>query len=133
MEGRAGSTTIGYNYNFMATVYIAVFGVCGVLLRYGIQTLAARAFSTPWPLGTFAINLLGSFLIGVVGGLSFSEDLRTAILVGFLGGFTTFSAFSFETVLLWQKGEALLAVAYLTLSPLLGVACAWAGKTLVAR
>ena len=92
----------------MLYVYLALGGVLGTLARYGlggwVQTLAGPAF--PW--GTFAINLLGSFLLGLAkrgGELSpLSPEMRGLITVGFCGAFTTFSTFTFETISLMKEG-----------------------------
>jgi len=97
---------------------IAVGGALGAVLRYGAVTLGARVFGTTFPWGTLAVNVIGSFLIGVafVYVLSRADPSlrRVAPLVmsGFLGGFTTFSAFSLETLLLIERGRLGAAMAY---------------------
>lgn len=119
----------------MKLLYVAIFGLLGVLGRHLVGTLAAGDPSREWPVATFAINLVGAFLIGIVyvAGIEralVSPDLRIGLTVGFLGGFTTFSAFSLETLELMQRGHLVTALVYLGLSPVLGVACAYAGVTL---
>lgn len=111
---------------------IAVFGVCGVFCRYYLGIAAFRFYPHPFPFGTFLINILGSFLIGVVYVAGFersliSEDLRVAINVGFLGGFTTFSAYSLETITLFNDAKYALAARYFILSPVLGALAAFSG------
>lgn len=118
----------------MSIVWVALFGLAGIFTRYGTD-LAFQKLGGNFPVGTFLINVLGSFLAGVVyawaverGGLS--PELRTGILVGFLGGFTTFSAFSLQTARLLESGAATPALLYATLSPLLGIGAAWGGLAL---
>lgn len=110
----------------MSIFYISLFGVFGVLARYAIGLFVARAFSFTFPLGTFGVNLLGSFLIGVVYVIAveknlISENLRLAIMIGFLGGFTTFSSYTLEGARLIEEARYLMAGLYLALSPLLGL------------
>jgi CrcB protein len=116
----------------MQLVYIALFGALGCLSRYAVSgwvyTLAGRAL--PW--GTLAVNVGGSFLIGLIMELSlrstlFSPDLRIGLTVGFLGGFTTFSTFSYETFRLIEEGSLLQAGANILLSVAVCVICAALG------
>lgn len=105
---------------------MAAFGLLGIFARYFVGLLAGRYFAAPFPYGTFLINILGSFLIGVVYVLGVEKallnpDLRIGIVVGFLGGFTTFSAYSLETMRLVEESELWLAVLYFCLSPLMGL------------
>jgi CrcB protein len=104
----------------------------GVLFRYWISALALKYFQSSLPLGTFAINIVGSFLIGAIYVLGFeramiSPELRVGLVVGFLGGFTTFSAYSIESIRLLQRGELLLATIYLVGSPAIGLAACYGG------
>lgn len=114
--------------------WLAVAGVAGVLSRWGLSSLwAERSALFPW--NTFWINLLGSFLAGALwGGMSrglISVDLARILAIGFLGGFTTFSAFSVELLQMAQSGRWSLLVLYLILSPALGLACALLGHRLI--
>lgn len=107
----------------------------GVLSRYYLGVAATKLYPSLFPFGTFLINVLGSFLIGVayVAGIErslISEELRLAIAVGFLGGFTTFSAYTLETVTLLSEAKYFLAAMYWGLSPILGVAAALGGMRL---
>src|SRR6516162_4410606 len=100
---------------------IAFFGLLGVLSRYGIGLIFSRIFEPPFPYATFAINLSGSFLIGVayVAGVEkafLPGDLRVSLMVGFLGGYTTFSSYCLETFQLLSESESGLAAFYFTLS-----------------
>jgi len=100
----------------------------GVLARYVLST-PFHGTTLPWV--TVAINVVGSFLLGVlVTAHGFSAELRTALGVGFLGGFTTFSTFSVQVVLDAEAGEPGRALAYVVASVVLGVAAATAGYAL---
>ena len=103
-------------------------GALGVLARYGVG-LAVGTRSFPW--STLAINLVGSFLLGLVLGADrFSPDVRVAVTVGFLGAFTTFSTFAFEATDLVRDGRAPAAAAYVAASVVIGLGAAWAGYSL---
>ena len=97
----------------MRLFYIIIFGTLGVLARYYLGLTVTRAVSTPFPLGTFLINMSGAFLIGVIYVIGveragISEDLRIGIMVGFLGGFTTFSAYALEAARLLEQSQTLI-------------------------
>jgi CrcB protein len=108
---------------------VAVGGVLGVLARYGIGRLTFGGEALLW--STVGINLVGSFLLGVlVAGGWFSRDVREALGVGFLGGFTTFSTFSVQVVLETDAGRPGRALVYVLVSVLGGIAAATAGYVL---
>ncbi len=96
---------------------VAIGGALGSMTRYGVALLLPTvAGKFPWP--TFIVNFLGSFLIGVVFVLivqkqMLSPELRLWVMTGFLGGFTTFSSFSLETLQLWQQGQNIQALIYI--------------------
>ncbi|MGZ3696812.1 MAG: fluoride efflux transporter FluC [Bdellovibrionota bacterium] len=118
----------------MDFVWIGVFGLVGVFSRYGLDRLAQRWVSA-FPFGTLGINLLGSFLAGllfVVGTekAHLPPELRIGLMVGLLGGFTTFSAFALQSARLLETGEIGPAALYLVGSPLLGLGAALLGLTL---
>ncbi len=96
------------------TAWVCAGGALGAGARFLVASLAARLFSPDFPWGTLAVNALGSFGIGVVMQLAASGQVgppgRLFLAVGVLGGFTTFSTFSYETLRLWQAGTAGLAV-----------------------
>jgi CrcB protein len=122
----------------MTYFYIGVFGLAGVFARFLMGLLVTRLLPSPFPAGTFAINLLGAFLAGVlyVVGVQralLSPELRTGVLVGFLGGFTTFSAYCLEAFRLVESADYLTAGLYFGLSPLLGLAAVFAGALLARK
>jgi CrcB protein len=115
---------------------VALGGALGSLLRYALGAWVQDFLGPGFPYSTLAINALGSFFLGLVVGLSLegvlSGEARLFLAMGVLGGFTTFSTFSYETVLLLQDGEALKALAYVGLSVGLGVVLALLGYRLSA-
>ncbi|MFM7718418.1 MAG: fluoride efflux transporter FluC [Actinomycetota bacterium] len=113
-----------------AVIGIAVAGALGALARHAVQQAVPRPGDVPW--GTFAVNVLGALVAGVlVALLARRLDLpmwaQEALFVGFLGGFTTFSAFSLETALLVERGRIGVAFAYAGGSLAAGVAAVLAG------
>lgn len=118
----------------MLYLYLAVGGAAGTLARHvlGGWVHAVAGAYLPW--GTLVINLLGSFLLGFIVRAtqvaSVSPDLRTLLTVGFCGAFTTFSTFSYETVMLLQEGALARAALYALGSLLLGLVALWAGLAL---
>jgi CrcB protein len=113
----------------MTTLLVAAGGVLGVLSRYGLGRLTLHTESLLWV--TVGINVLGSFLLGLLTAEQwFSRDVREALGVGFLGGFTTFSTFSVQVVLDVDAGEPGRAAAYLAASVVGGIAAAAAGYAL---
>jgi len=108
-----------------------VFGLIGVFSRYIIGSVF-RHESHAFPWETFGINLFGCFLIGIVYvyGVEksvLSEDLKVGLLVGLLGGFTTFSAYGLETAVLIKNGQAVLGLVYAISSSVFGVLLTFAG------
>jgi CrcB protein len=113
----------------MTTVLVAIAGMLGVLARYGIQRLTLHTDALIWT--TVGINVAGSFLLGLlVAEHWFGRDVREALGVGFLGGFTTFSTFSVQVVLEVDAGEPGRAALYLAASVVGGLAAAAAGYAL---
>lgn len=113
-------------------IAIAVGGTFGCWARYGMTNLIQTVYGRDFPYATLSINVLGSFLMGflfveTLERLTISPELRTGILTGFLGGFTTFSTFSMESILLVEQGEGAKAAAYLVLSVGLGLSAAFGG------
>ena len=112
----------------MTVVLVAIAGALGVLSRYGLSS-TVHGDALPWM--TVAINVAGSFALGMLVVIPFSsEEARTAIGVGFLGGFTTFSTFSVQAVLDVDAGEPGRAALYIGSSVVLGLAAAAAGYAL---
>lgn len=111
---------------------IAVGGTLGCWARYGMTGAMQAAFGRSFPIATMSINVLGSFLMGflfilTLERLSISPPLRAGMLTGFLGGFTTFSTFEMEALLLTQQGSAAKAALYVVLSVVLGFVAAFGG------
>jgi CrcB protein len=112
---------------------IGLGGALGSMLRYGIGLLIA---TKPFPLSTLLINITGSFIIGLVIAFSlkseaFAHNWKLFLATGLCGGFTTFSAFSAENLLLLQNGKLLLPALYISCSVLLGIAAVWMGFKLI--
>ena len=109
----------------------------GGALRHGVNVACARACGTAFPWGTLAVNVVGSFAMGLLAAwLAFkaggwSQELRLFLVTGVLGGFTTFSAFSLDAVALWERGAALLAMGYVAASVVLSIAGLLLGLALV--
>ena len=113
----------------MTTLLVGGAGLAGVLSRYGLGRLTLHSEALIWT--TVGINILGSFLLGLLAAEHwFSRDLREALGVGFLGGFTTFSTFSVQIVLEVDAGELGRAAGYLLASVVGGVVAAAAGYAL---
>jgi fluoride exporter len=107
---------------------IAVGGALGALARYGVGllvTVTERGF--PWP--TFGVNITGSFAAGVLAATlgARSEVLSAGLVIGFLGAYTTFSAFAVQTQSLLSKDASTMALVYVVLSVVAGIGAAWAG------
>lgn len=111
---------------------IALGGAAGSVLRYWTSLGAHHLFGRGFPYGTLAVNVLGSLAIGMLYVLlversSLGVEWRAALITGFLGGFTTFSAFSLETVLLLEQAEHLKAIINIAVSVLLCLAATLVG------
>lgn len=105
---------------------VAAGGAAGSVARYALSILAARSFGTVLPWGTLAVNIFGSFAIGWLAGAlarGAPEILRPLLVTGFLGGFTTFSAFALEAMALSRPMAAL----YVVLSVAGALGACWAG------
>ena len=115
--------------------WLALAGALGSLSRYALQGLVQRQAESVFPWGTMAVNMLGCFLFGLVWSLAedrltMSSEVRTIILVGFMGAFTTFSSFAFETAQLMRDAEWLLAGANVAGQNVCGVVCLFLGLAL---
>lgn len=120
--------------------YLLVFIGAGIggALRHGVNVGCARMCGTAFPWGTLTVNVVGSFIMGVLtawlafkAGEGWSQPLRLFLTTGILGGFTTFSAFSLDAVMLWERGQAGLAAAYVGASVLLSIVGLVAGLGLI--
>lgn len=110
---------------------VALGGALGASARYGVTLGAARLFGPGFPWATLAVNVAGSFLMGLLAAALGREGAWAPLLLtGLLGGFTTFSAFSLDAVALWQKGQGGAAAVYVGASVLLSLAALMAGLSM---
>lgn len=114
---------------------IAIGGAIGACLRFALSEWMLHLFGRAFPFGTLLVNILGSFVIGLLYGLLITEQIapnpwRIFIGIGVLGAFTTFSTFSMDTVLLLQQGDWQKAVANVVLNLVLCLTLAWLGLKL---
>ncbi|MGE3757658.1 MAG: CrcB family protein [Pseudobdellovibrionaceae bacterium] len=107
---------------------IGLLGLLGIFSRYGLDLIFFES-NPSFPVSTFLINILGSLLAGLIYVMAhrynIAPQIHTALLVGFCGGFTTFSAYSLQTMHMLERGQIGSALLYLTLSPILGLAFAY--------
>ncbi len=118
--------------NYLA---IAIGGAIGACLRFALSEWMLHLFGRAFPFGTLLVNILGSFVIGLLYGLLITEQIapnpwRIFVGIGVLGAFTTFSTFSMDTVLLLQQGDWFKAVANVVLNVVLCLTLAWLGLKL---
>lgn len=121
------------------TDFLIVFAGSGLggVCRYGLShAVALNTGGVIFPWGTFAVNMLGCLLIGVIYGLAdrwsvLNPELRLLLTVGFCGGFTTFSSFINEDYMLFGASEFVTAAAYATVSLFAGFGCVWLGNMIV--
>ena len=112
---------------------VFVGGGLGSMARYMVGVAALRTFGPNWPYGTFAVNVIGGFIMGCLVGflahrdLSDPERLRIFIGVGILGGFTTFSSFSLDAAAMIERKDYGLAAGYIALSVALSIGALFAG------
>ncbi|WP_298353873.1 fluoride efflux transporter CrcB [Rhodoblastus sp.] len=111
---------------------IAIFGVLGCWARFAQTNLVQTVYGRDFPYATLSINVMGSFIMGflfveTLERLTLPPSLRTGILTGFIGGYTTFSTFEMETLLLAEGGELFKAALYMFLSVALGFLAAFEG------
>lgn len=114
---------------------VALGGAVGASLRHLTGLAALRLMGPGFPWGTLAVNVVGSFAMGVfiellARRLEASIELRLLIATGLLGGFTTFSAFSLDAVVLWERGETASAIGYIAASVILAIGALFAGLSL---
>ena len=117
-----------------AYLAVAVGGAFGSVTRFWLTGVMAALTGPRFPWGTLLINILGSFIIGLVAGLTLTPErlgwhpsIRILLMTGFCGGFTTFSAFSLQALELIQTGEIGMALGYMMGSVALCVAFTWGG------
>jgi CrcB protein len=117
------------------TIFIALAGLVGTLLRYWLSGFVARQYGETFPWGTIAVNMIGCLMTGVVFFLTeerflLSPTVRMVLLIGLLGGFTTFSAYGLQTSALLRDGEFGLAILNVVTSNVLGIFMVWVGSLL---
>lgn len=102
--------------NYIAFIVIGVGGALGAMARYALSTFIYQKYLHTFPWGTFIVNTLGCFLLGIayVLGMEYfsSSNIRLFVMVGFLGAFTTFSTFSIETLNILKDGQIKIALSY---------------------
>ena len=124
----------------MKEVLLIGLGECvGAIFRFFISRLSQGIFGFTFPYGTLIVNIIGAFLIGFLSLVIFDrvtlwgQELRALLIIGLLGGFTTFSSFSFESVELWRNGEITKTFFYIILSVVLCLVATWAEMILAKR
>jgi len=116
-----------------ALILVGTGGFVGSVLRYVISGWVFRLLDKPWfPVGTLAVNLLGCLAIGFLGGIAeqrriFDPEIRLLVFVGILGGFTTFSAFAYETISLAHDARLAAALLNIALQVGVGLLAVWLG------
>jgi CrcB protein len=116
-------------------LYIGAGGFLGSVSRYAIDNLARAKFDTAFPAGTFIVNVAGCLLIGFIMTLALerivmSVNARMGIVTGFLGGLTTFSTYTYQTLMLMEKGAWGMAGWYSTASVITCIFAVWLGAVL---
>lgn len=106
----------------MTTVFsIAIGGAIGALLRHGVNIGSTAIFGAAFPVGTITVNIVGSFVMGVIAGILTTfwtppEAIRALLTIGLLGSFTTFSTFSLDAISLFERGDTVQSVLYILAS-----------------
>lgn len=119
-----------------ALILVGIGGLLGSVCRYLIASFFVKILPSPFPYGTFIVNIFGCFLIGLFYGLSkhydwFNPALTLLLVTGYCGGFTTFSSFAYENINLLQTGNYLTFAIYSTASFVLGLLATFGGLTLI--
>ena len=122
---------IGIWHMLNAFGLVALGGAIGAMLRYSVFITSVRIFGSGFPMGTMIVNVVGSFIMGIAAVLLMqrgqSNIMVPFVMVGILGGFTTFSAFSFDTMILMEKGKMVAAATYVFGSVGLSIAALFLG------
>ena len=115
---------------------IGLAGAMGAIARYALSSLAAGVFGAAFPWGIFLVNMAGCFLFGIVSGLAgrfslIDDTVRLILLTGFMGSFTTFSTFMFDSYIMGKEGRLGFALLNVAGQILVGLICLWGGQKLV--
>lgn len=118
-----------------SVVYVGLGGAIGSILRYLTYLLTAKFYSNAFPLATLIINILGCFIIGLLIGafehsIQPNQHLKLLLLTGFCGGYTTFSAFTAENMILLQSSNYMSAFFYIAASVIVSLLAIWLGLSL---
>jgi len=132
---RLGETRVNLPYKLLL---VACGGGVGSMLRFLVHEAARRWFDVGFPVGTLAVNVVGCLCIGSLGAVmvgpgGLREDWRLLLMVGLLGGFTTFSAFGLDTIELWRAGHVGRAAGYVIATNVLCLAATALGFAMTAR
>ena len=125
LDNRVQTITSDWDRMFAKITLIAIAGAVGTLARYFVASMSQRVFGPGFPLGTLLVNVIGSLLFGIVWSLSeermaISPQTRMVLLVGFMGAFTTFSTFAFETMGFVRDSQYVMAFANIASNCVLG-------------
>jgi CrcB protein len=117
---------------------VAGGGALGAVARYLVYIVAGHVFGIQFPYGTLIVNILGSFIMGALTETmalvwSASNEMRLFLAVGFLGAFTTFSSFSLDFAVLYERGQLLLCMVYVGVSVVCSIGALFAGMLLFRR
>jgi fluoride exporter len=112
-------------------LWISLAGAAGTAARYLLTVAITQRFGTSFPAGTMVVNLMGCFILAAVmsagAAVGWSATVRMAVTVGFLGGFTTYSSFNQETLMLWERGATSAVMLNLAVTLVGGLAAGWLG------
>tara|TARA_S200000501_G_scaffold361967_1_gene390918 strand:+ start:101 stop:469 length:369 start_codon:yes stop_codon:yes gene_type:complete len=118
--------------SIISLLYIGLGGFIGAISRWGVSQIIRKSTDDGvFPLPTLIVNLLGCLGIGIAYSIwENNNSAKLIIIIGFLGGFTTFSTFAYETLSLIKSGNTVTAISYVTLSSAIGVFLVWVGMKL---
>jgi len=121
---------------YKALLFVGLGGGIGSIARYLISSIISEKSTTSFPLGTFLVNIIGCLLIGLIYGTSerfswLNTEWRFFLAAGLCGGFTTFSAFTYESLVLLKEGHIFQLAFYAALSVFVGISVTWLGYTIM--
>jgi CrcB protein len=120
-RARSIATALPWRFSMFATVLVFIGGGIGSALRHGVNQAAAQFLGSGFPYGTLTVNIVGSFIMGLLAGYfafkgEASQPWRLFLATGIVGGFTTFSAFSLDTAMIYERGQMVMALVYVLVS-----------------